>query len=84
MFNIEESRRQYLLGQQLFTQCVERDKLPREDPSVNEALGHQHDFTDQLEVWHHHGTWSVEEWTEGIKRSSAVAHNLNPGYINVQ
>ena len=60
MWNVKESR-QYLFGQQLFTQCVEGDKLPREDPSVDEALGHQHDFTDQLEVWHHHGTRSVRK-----------------------
>ncbi len=71
MCNIKESRL-HLFGQQLFTQRVEGDKLPCEDPSVNEALGHQHDFTDQLEVGHHHGTWSAEKRKASIKRRSAV------------
>lgn len=48
----------YLFGQQLLAQGVKRDELPSKDPSVEEALGHQHDFTDQLKVWHHHGTGS--------------------------
>lgn len=49
----------YLFGQQLLAQCVKCDKLPRQHPRVYEALGHQHDFTDQLEVWYHHGARSV-------------------------
>lgn len=49
----------YLFGQQLFAQCVKCDKLPRQHPRVYEALGHQHDFTDQLEVWYHHGARPV-------------------------
>lgn len=55
-----QNGRQYLFGQQLLAQRVEGDKLPSEDASVKEALGHQHDFTDQLEIWHHHGTGSVD------------------------
>lgn len=49
----------YLFGQQLLAQCVKCDKLPRQHPRVYEALGHQHDFTDQLEVWYHHGARPV-------------------------
>lgn len=46
-----------LFGEQLFAERVQGDELPGEDPSVDEALGHQHDLTDQLKVRHHHGTW---------------------------
>lgn len=31
---------QYLFGQELFTERVECDKLPSEDPGVNKALSH--------------------------------------------
>lgn len=72
--NVALKNSQYLFGQQLFTQSVECDKLPGEDPSVNEPLGHQHDFADQLKVWHHHGTRSVEEQTEGLIGLILIQH----------
>lgn len=56
---------QYLFGQQLLTQRVKRDELSCKDPSINEAFSHQHYFTYQLKVWHHHGTWSVGDDIQG-------------------
>lgn len=60
----ELSNNLYLFGQQLLTQSVKSDKLPCKDPSIHEALGHQHYFADQLKVRHHHGTWSVGDGKE--------------------
>lgn len=47
----------YLFGQQLFTKSVEADELACQQTSIYEAFCHQHDLTDQLKVWDHHGTW---------------------------
>ena len=47
-----------LFGQQLSAQTVEGDELPGQQTGVKEALGHQHDFANQLEVRHHHSAWS--------------------------
>lgn len=44
----------HLLGEQLLAQGVERDELPGQQAGLQEALGHQHDLADQLEVGHHH------------------------------
>lgn len=55
----------YLFGQQLLTESVKCDELPCKDPSIHEALGHQHYFADQLKVRHHHGTRSVGDGKEG-------------------
>lgn len=46
----------YLFGEQLLTQSVEADELARQQTSVDEAFCHQHDLTDELKVWDHHGT----------------------------
>ena len=35
---------------------VEGEELPGEQPGLQESLRHQHDFSYQLKVWHHHGT----------------------------
>lgn len=48
----------YLFGQQLLTESVEADELARQEASIYEAFCHQHDFTDELKVWDHHGTRS--------------------------
>lgn len=67
----------YLFGQQLLAQRVKCDKLPRQHPCVYEALGHQHDFTDQLEVWYHHGARPVGEEKKKHFCSSVPRYNLS-------
>lgn len=61
----------YLFGQQLFTESVEADELARQEASVYEAFRHQHDFTDELKVWDHHGT-----------RSGQLAHAILISILN--
>lgn len=45
----------YLFGQQLLAKSVETNELARQQTSVYEAFCHQHDLTDELKVWDHHG-----------------------------
>lgn len=45
----------YLFGQQLLAESVEADELASQQTSVYEAFCHQHDLTDELKVWDHHG-----------------------------
>lgn len=64
----------YLFWKQFFAQRVERDKLPSKNPCIDESLSHQHDFTDQLKVWHHHGTWS--EGKKKRKENTSIASTV--------
>lgn len=51
----------YLFRQELLTQGIECDEFTSQQPSIQEALGHQHDLTNQLKVRHNHSTWSVTQ-----------------------
>lgn len=50
----------YLFGQQFLTKRVEADEFACQKTSIYEAFCHQHDLTDELKVWYHHGTWSEQ------------------------
>lgn len=50
----------YLFGQQLFTKSIQADEFACQQTSVYESLCHQHDLTDELKVWDHHGTGSKQ------------------------
>lgn len=67
--------RTHLLGEQLFTQGVEGDELPGQQPGFQEALGHQHDLTDQLEVGHHHRTGP------GGEQAAVTPHSGSPSSL---
>ena len=63
----------HLFGQQLLAQRVQADELACQQTGVDEALGDQHDLTDQLEVRDHHGTgpaWSTDQ--QGIRQAFSV------------
>lgn len=55
----------YLFGQQLLAESVEADELACQQTSIYEAFCHQHDLTDELEVWDHHGT-GPEQFTHQL------------------
>ena len=70
-----------LFGQQLSAQTVEGDELPGQQTGVKEALGHQHDFANQLEVRHHHSAWSETQF--GVECMGTIirkkSHEMNGG-----
>lgn len=61
-------KRFHLFREQLFAQSVQSDELPSKDPSVDKPFSDQHDFTDQLEVRHHHSTRSEGQSKDGTQR----------------
>lgn len=65
----------YLFGQQLFTKSVEADEFACKQTSIYEAFCHQHDLTDQLKVWDHHGTGPEQLANQLVNQSSLTFVN---------
>ena len=51
----------YLFGQEFFAEGVESYKLSSQKSGIEETFRNQHDLTDQLKIWHDHGTRSGEK-----------------------